>query len=145
MISGHERSSQQTALEPRKTQPHSQPTQLLGYRADQGFIPITLHQQNTHNVGPFGNNLRAGCSLTRNSYGVPQNQVSASRRGILLYLSPLITYNHSTQSFIMHTYNFTVRSTTVTCLTLFWEFTAKLVYSSDLIYQLITLSMHKRT
>ena len=29
--------------------------------------------KNTHSVGPFGNNLRTGCSLTRNSYGVPQN------------------------------------------------------------------------
>ena len=35
----------------------------------------------THSVGPFGNNLRAGYSLTRNSYGVPQNQVYASREG----------------------------------------------------------------
>ena len=39
------------------------------------------HQQKTHHVGPFGNNLRAGCSLTRNSNGVPQNQVSACREG----------------------------------------------------------------
>ena len=30
---------------------------LLGYRADLGFIPLTSHQQKTHNVGPFGNNL----------------------------------------------------------------------------------------
>ena len=39
------------------------------------------HQKKTHRVGPFGNNLRAGCSLTRNSNGVPQNQVSACREG----------------------------------------------------------------
>ena len=62
-------------------------TNLLGCRVDPSFIPFTSHQQKTHSVGPFGNNLRTGCSLTRNSYGqVPQNQVSVSRRGILLYL-----------------------------------------------------------
>ena len=58
----------------------------VGLRADLGSILLSLHQQKTHSVGPFGNILRTGCSLTRNSYGVPQNQVSASRRGILLYL-----------------------------------------------------------
>ena len=45
---------------------------VLGYRADPGFIPLTSHQQKTHSVCPFGNNLRTGCSLTRNSYGVTQ-------------------------------------------------------------------------
>ena len=44
---------------------------LLGNREDLGFIPFTSHQQKTHSVVPFGNNLRVGCSLTRNSYGVP--------------------------------------------------------------------------
>ena len=58
----------------------------IGLRADPGSILLSSHQLKTHSVGPFGNNLRTGCSLTRNSYGVPQNQVSASRRGILLYL-----------------------------------------------------------
>ena len=59
---------------------------VLGYREDLGFIPLNSHQQKTHSVGPFGNNLRTSCSLTRNSYGEPQNQVSAGKRGILLYL-----------------------------------------------------------
>ena len=58
----------------------------VGLREDLGSILLSLHQQNTHSVGPFGNNLRRGCSLTRNSYGVPQNQIFASKRGILLYL-----------------------------------------------------------
>ena len=59
---------------------------VSGYRVDPGFIPLTSHQQKTHSVGPFDNNLRTSCSLTRNSYGVPQNQISVEKRGILLYL-----------------------------------------------------------
>ena len=49
-------------------------------------LPITSHQQKTHSVGPFGSSLWTGYSLTWNSYGVPQNQVSTSISGILLYL-----------------------------------------------------------
>ena len=37
---------------------------VLGYREDPGFIPLASHQQKTHRVGPFGNNLRTSCSLT---------------------------------------------------------------------------------
>ena len=70
----------------KKQQTISLSSAVLGYRADLGFIPFTSHQQKTHNVGPFRNNLQVGCSLTRNNYGVLQNQVSASKRRILLYL-----------------------------------------------------------
>ena len=45
----------------------------VGLREDPGSILLSLHQQQTHNVGPFSNNLRTGCSLTQNSYGMPQN------------------------------------------------------------------------
>ena len=60
---------------------------VLGVRGRSGFLCFYLYtNKQTHIVGPFGNNLRTGCSLTRNSYGVPQNQVSVGKRGILLYL-----------------------------------------------------------
>ena len=60
---------------------------LLGGWGKPGFLFFYLcTNKQTHSVGPFGNNLRTGCSLTQNSYGVPQNQVSVGKRGILLYL-----------------------------------------------------------
>ena len=46
----------------------------VGLRADLGSIILSLHQQKTHSVGPFSNNLQIGYSLTRNSYGVPQKR-----------------------------------------------------------------------
>ena len=54
---------------------------MLVLREDLGSYTIILTNKKTHSVGPFGNNLRTGCSLTRNNYGVPQNQVFASREG----------------------------------------------------------------
>src|SRR5271156_2936342 len=61
-------------------------------------IKLRTNKQ-TLTVGPFGNNLQAGCSLTRNSYGVPQNQVSASKRGILLYLKHRLFIQYRTSTF----------------------------------------------
>ena len=65
---------------------------FVGHLGRPGLTLYTLHQQKTHCVGPFGNNLRAGCSLTRNSNGVPQNQVFACREGYYCTLAFLNNY-----------------------------------------------------
>ena len=46
---------------------------LLGLGQTRVLYYYLRTNKKTHSVGPFGNNLRTGCSLTRNSYGVPQN------------------------------------------------------------------------
>ena len=56
-------------------------TNLLGYGQTRVLSFYLCTNKKTHSVGPFSNNLWTGCSLTRNSYGVPQNQVSASKEG----------------------------------------------------------------
>ena len=53
---------------------------LVGINGQTQVSPLNSHQQKTHSVGPFGSSLGTGYSLTGNSYGVPQNQVFASRR-----------------------------------------------------------------
>ena len=63
---------------------------MLGNRADPG-LSFNAHQQKTHIVDPFGNNLHAGCSLTRNRYGGAAESGFWKQRGELLYLSLLIT------------------------------------------------------
>ena len=61
---------------------------LLGGWGRPGFLCFYLHtKKQTHSVGPFSNILRTGCSLTRNSYGVPQNQVSTGERDITVPLA----------------------------------------------------------
>ena len=99
-----------------------------------GLTLYTSHQQTTHCVGPFGNNLRAGCSLTRNSNGVPQNQVSACKEGDYCTTALLNNYYSTSYLLIIHSHTDSdYKRQTKLCITHYREFTAKLNISRDLI------------
>ena len=55
-----------------------------------------------------------------------------------MYLYPLTNNDHTIQIFDSHYIASQLDKQTVSCSTLDWEFTAKLVFSSDISYQLST-------